>query len=124
MPAKKAASKSSSSSDMNTVWMWVYALGMVIAGVLGGIGFSNDIVSWLLLLAAVLVGWFYFDSEDLGQFGLRVVALWVAQAGLSMVPAVGAFITGFFGGWLFFLFPVVLAMGVHFFWNRRIAPLF
>jgi hypothetical protein len=41
-----------------------------------------------------------------------------------MVPAVGAFITGFFGGWTMFLFPVVLAMVLHFFWNRRIAPLF
>lgn len=126
MPTKKAASKESSSSDMgmSTVWKWVYALGSLVAGILGGLAFANPIVTWVLLLAAVLVGWFYFDPEELGQFGLRVLALWVAQAGLSAVPAVGPFITGFMGGWLGFLYPVVLAMAVHFFWNKRVATLF
>jgi hypothetical protein len=85
---------------------------------------TNPILTLVLVLAAVLVGWFYFDSDDVGQFGLRVLVLFFAKEGLSMVPAVGGFITGFFGGWIMFLFPVVLAMVLHFFWNRRIAPLF
>jgi hypothetical protein len=130
--------------DMDTVWKWVYAVGVVAAGILCGVNFLTPIapptaasaasaapaaagayVTWLLLLAAVLVGWFHFDPEDVGQFGLRVVVLWVVAAGLGAVPGgVGDFITRFFGGWLLFLFPVVLAMAVHFFWNKRIATLF
>ncbi len=126
MPAKKAAQKSQPAGGMgmSDVWKWVYFLGMLVAGIAGGLAFKNDILTWVLLLAAVLVGWFYFDPEEVGQFGLRVIVLVAAQAGLSLVPAVGAFITGFFGGWVFFLLPVVLAMVVHFFWNHRVATLF
>ena len=126
MPAKKATAKEMPSSDMGmgTVWKWLYALGTLAAGILGGLAFANPIVTWVLILIGVLVGWFYFDPEDLGQFGLRVLALWVAREGLTAVPAVGPFITGFVGGWLGFLYPVVLAMAVHFFWNKRLATLF
>ena len=123
MPAKKAA-KSTQPSNMSNIWMWVYAAGMVVAGILGGLGVQIDIVNWLLILAAVLVGLFLFDHEEVGQFGLRVVVLFFAQAGLAMVPAIGSFITGFFGGWVFFLWPIVLMLALRFFWHKRLAPLF
>jgi hypothetical protein len=109
---------------MDSLWMWVYAAGMVIAGVLGALAINIEIVNYLLLLAAVLVGLFHFDYEDVGQFGLRVLVLFFAKEGLSMVPAIGSFITGFFGGWVFFLFPIVLMLALRFFWHKRLAPLF
>jgi hypothetical protein len=109
---------------MSTVWAWVYAIGMVVAGVAGGLGMSNPILSYILLLAAVLVGFLYFDAEDVGQFGLRVLILIGVQTGLGLVPAVGPFLNGFFAGWVGFLMPVVLAMVLRWFWTRRIAPLF
>lgn len=124
MPAKKAARAKSSSTGMDTVWMVVYAAGMVVAGILGGLGFSNDIVNLLLLLASVLVGLFLFDHEEVGQFGLRVLVLYFAKEGLGLVPVVGGFITGFFGGWVFFLWPIVLMLALRFFWHKRLAPLF
>ena len=124
MPAKKAAAKSRESTSMSTVWMWVNAAGMVIAGILGGLGVSIDIVNWLLILASVLVGLFLFDHEEVGQFGLRVLVLYFAKEGLALVPAVGSFITGFFGGWVFFLWPIVLMLALRFFWHKRLAPLF
>lgn len=122
MPAKKAASRK---SDMGNVWAWVYAIGMVVAGLAGGLGFNNAILTYVLILAAVLVGLFYFDPEEIGQFGLRVLVLIAVQAGLGLVPApVGPFFNGFFSGWVMFLMPVVLAMAVMFFWKKRIEPLF
>ena len=124
MPAKKAASRNAQSSDMGSTWGWVYVLATLVAAVAGGLAFQNEILTWVLILVGVVVGWFYFDPEDLGQFGLRVLILFFAKEGLGMVPAVGTFFTGFFSGWVAFLFPVVLAMAVHFFWTRRIAPLF
>lgn len=124
MSPSKTASKKAQTSSNDTVWMWLYALGMVVAGVAGGLGFQNDILTWVLLLVAVLVGLFYFNYEEIGEFGLRVVILYFAQAALGMVPIVGGFISGFFGGWVFFLFPVVLMMALKFFWHKRVAPLF
>ena len=76
MPAKKAARKSSS-SDMNAVWMWVYAIGTVVAAFLGGFAFQNDIVTLVLIIVAVLLGLFYFDPEDFTHFGIRVVAAFI-----------------------------------------------
>ena len=124
MSPSKTAKKAAQTSSMDTVWMWLYALGMVVAGLAGGLGFQNDILTWVLLLVAVLVGLFYFNYEEIGEFGLRAVILYFAQAALGMVPVVGGFISGFFGGWVFFLFPVVLMMALKFFWHRRLAPLF
>lgn len=106
------------------LWAWVYAIGMVVAGLAGGLGFASEILYYLLIVAAVLVGLFYFDYEDVGQFGLRVLVLIGVQTGLGMVPAIGPFLNGFFSGWVMFLMPVVLAMVLRWFWTKRIAPLF
>jgi hypothetical protein len=124
MPAKKTASKSAQASDMSTIWAWVYAIAMVVAGVAGALGMSNLILTIVLVVVAVLVGLFYFDAEDLGQFGLRVLILIGVQTGLGLVPAVGPYLNGFFAGWVGFLMPVVLAMILRWFWTKRIAPLF
>ncbi len=128
MPAKKAASRQSQGSDMSMIWAWVYAIGLVVSGLAGAfaasLGGAGTIVWYLLILAAVLVGLFYFDYEDVGQFGLRVLVLIGVQTGLGMVPAVGQYLNGFFNGWVMFLMPVVLAMVVSWVWNKRIAPLF
>jgi hypothetical protein len=125
MPAKKAAPKNTESTDMSRIWGWVYAVGMVVAGILGGLGMGIPVVTYLLVLAAVLVGLFYFDYEDVAQFGLRVLILIAVQTGLGLLPApVGPFLNGFFGGWVMFLMPVTLAMILVWFWKMRIAPLF
>jgi len=116
--------KDTQSSKMTGPWMWVYAVGMVVAGIAGGMGLLTQVLSILLLLASVLVGLFHFDYDDLGQFGLRTLVLYFAKEGLGLVPAVGGFISGFFSGWVFFLWPIVLMLVLRFFWHRRLRPLF
>ncbi len=123
-PAPAPMMAQSSGMGMDSAWKWVYALGAVVAGVAGAIAFKNDILTWILILVGVLLGWFYFDAEDVEHYGLRFLILFAAQAALSAVPAVGAYITGFVGGVFSFLGPIVLTMLVHFFWNKRIASLF
>lgn len=141
MPAKNAAPKKAQSSDtdmgMGMVWKWVYTVGAVVAAVAGALVFKadaklpltfmapSDYLGWVLILAGVLVGWFYFDPEELEHFGLRYLVLLFVYAALAAVPApVGQYITGFFGGLVTFIGPVVLTMAAHFFWNKRIASLF
>jgi len=111
---KVAAKRNEGSASLDTIWMWAYAIGLVVSGLAGGLGFSNPILSIVLVLLAFALGLFYFHHEALGEFGLRVVALYFAQAGLGVLPVVGNFFNGFFGGWVFFLFPVVLGMALHF----------
>lgn len=127
MPAKKAPEPTTEPMSMDTVWRWVYAAGLVIAGLVGAFGLTSEILNLLLLVVAFACGLFYFPGEELGAFGVRVVAIWVAREGLSaipFVPAVGTFFGGLFGGFLFFLYPVVLGMALQFLWKKRIATLF
>ena len=126
MPAKKTAPQKAQSSDMGMgmAWKWVYAVGLVVAGVAGAIAFKNDILTWILLLAAILLGLFYFDSDEIEHFGLRFIILVAVQAALSAVPAIGSYITGFVGGLVMFIGPVVLTMAFVWLVKRRIMPLF
>jgi len=121
MPAKKAAAKSTQSTDMNMVWMWLYVVGTVWRRS-PGVRPRTDgrILTWILLLVAVLVGLFYFDYEDLGQFGLRVLALALAKEGLDWCPRWDPISTLL--RWLGILpAPVVLMMALKFFWHKRLA---
>ncbi|GEM_PF-731020 len=120
--SKASASAPTMSSGMmapESPWKWVYVLGALVAGVTGAIGFSNPILSWVLLLAGLLVGFLYFDSADVMNFGLRyLIVLAVASASstfLGVTGMVGGYVSGFVGGFAAFLGPVVLAQVImHF----------
>ena len=119
MPAKKAAPRKSESSDgMASVWKWVFVIGALVAGVAGAIGFSNNILTWLLILAGVLVGLFWRDTDDLKGFGIRYLLLAAVAGALSAIPLLGGYLTGFFQGFVTFLGPVALATLFMYFWKK------
>jgi len=124
MATNKKSKASESGASMDMVWQWLYAIGLVVAGIAGAFAFQNQILSIVLVLISFLCGLFYFHHEMLGDFGLRVVALYFAQAGLGVLPVVGPYFNGFFGGWVFFLLPAVLGLALRFVWEKRLAPLF
>lgn len=100
---------------MKTIGKWLYLIGLLIAGVIGLLSFQNEWVSLLLVLMGILAAIFYLDSEDIVNAGIRFLVLAVVYGALSAVPAVGSFITGFFGGVFAFLAPVMLTLLVmHF----------
>jgi hypothetical protein len=124
--ASKSASKTQASSqDGSSLWKWVYVIGVLVAGVTAAIGFENMILSWVLLLAGLLVGFLYFDSADVQNFGLRYLILWAvvssAPTFLAVTGMAGGYITGFFTGFFNFLGPVVLAQIIMYFWNKYFA---
>ncbi|MFH1185000.1 MAG: hypothetical protein V1755_08175 [Chloroflexota bacterium] len=126
MPAKKAApkrSESSDTSDMGTVWKWVFVVGALVAGVAGAIGFANNILTWLLILAGVFVGLFWRDTDDLKGFGIRYLLLAAVAGALSAIPAIGGILTGFFQGFVGFLGPVALATLFMYFWKKYFATM-
>jgi hypothetical protein len=109
MPPKKAASRSTSTSDMEMIWKWVFVIGALVSAVVGAIGLKIDILTWVLILAGVLVGLFWRSTEDLTGFGIRYLLLAAVATALDAVPAIGGYLTGFFQGFVAFLGPVALA---------------
>jgi hypothetical protein len=130
MPAKKAAQKSSSEGSNSGVWMWVYVVAVIVAGLLGAFGkmlglpdMANSVITWILILAGILSAIFFLDHNEVMGFGVRVLLLGAAQAAFSAVPVVGAYLTGFFGGVYTFLLPVGLTLLVVYFWNRYFSSM-
>src|SRR5689334_20236363 len=97
MATKKASSKAAPASDNSALWKWLYVAGVVVAGVAAAAGFTNDILTWVLIAIGVLVGIFFFDSDDVQNFGLRylIILAVAAAAPFGSVPVVGGYIDGF-----------------------------
>jgi len=119
------AAQSQMSSGMTappSLWKWVYLVSVFVAGVTGAIGIAYPILSWGLLLAGLLVGFLYFDSADVMNFGLRYLILGaVAGASSTFLGATGmvaSYVSGFLSGFFNFLGPVVLAMVIMHFWKK------
>jgi hypothetical protein len=101
--------------------MWVYVLGVLVAGIAGALAFSNDILAWVLIVVAVLSGLFFLDSDDATHYGLRYLVLVAVAGALGAVPAVGGFITGFFTGVAGFIAPAALTLLAVYFYKKYIA---
>jgi len=69
-----------------------------------------------------VVGFLYFDSADVQNFGLRYLILGTVAAAsgafLGVTGMVGGYVSGFLGGFFNFLGPVVLAQIIMYFWNK------
>src|SRR5687767_3310895 len=118
MATKKAQAKAAPASDNSAMWKWLYVGGVIVAGVAAAVGFANDILSWVLILVGILVGIFFFDSEVFMNFGLRFLIISAVVGVLSSVPLVGGYITAFLTGFVVFLGPIVLTLGLRYFWNK------
>jgi hypothetical protein len=116
-----AAPQASASTDSRAVWRWVYVGGGLVAGLAGAFTFQNQFLSWVLILAGVLVGWFFADAEDVTNSGVRYLLLYVVYNALETVPFVGVFITGFVSGFLGFLGPMMLTTLFRWFWSRVLS---
>lgn len=52
---------------------------------------------------------------------MRYLLLAAVYNALATVPAIGAIITGFVGGFLAFLGPMMLALLIRWFWNSVVS---
>jgi hypothetical protein len=91
--------------------------------VVGAAGFKNDIVGWILLLAGILSGIFFLDSGDVVNFAIRFLLLGAVWKALDSVPAVGTYLSGFFGGVFGFLTPVGLTLLFMYFWKKYFSSM-
>ena len=126
MPTKKSSAKPQAQPaaiGSNALWKWVYVIGLLVAGLVGAIGFKNEIVGWILLLAGILSGIFFLDSGDVVNFAIRFLLLVAVSKALDIVPVAGPYLSGFFGGVVGFLTPVGLTLLVMYFWNKYFATM-
>ncbi len=120
MPAKKSASKSqASSADMGAVWKWIYVIGLIVAGLAGLLGASlgsvQPYLNYLLLLAAILSGIFFLDAGDVVNYGIRALVLFAVQKAFDLIPTVGPYLSGFFGGVFSFVAAAALTLLIVYF---------
>ena len=124
MPAKKSAPAKFSSND----WAkWVYLIGVIVAGLAGAFAsFISPVqpyLNWLLLLAGILSGVFFLNSNDVVNFAIRFLLLGATAKALDMIPAIGPYFSGFFGGVFSFLMPVGLTLLVMYFWKKYFSSM-
>jgi uncharacterized membrane protein len=119
MATKKAAAKQDDGGS-NGWAKWVYLGGVIVAGLVAAFGFTaaDPYLQWVLVLAGVLAGIFFLDSGDVVNFGVRFLLLSAVAGALGAVPAVGSYLSGFFGGVVGFLGPVALTLLVVYFWKK------
>ena len=123
MATKKSSSKQQAqtkAADSNSLWKWVYLIGLVVAGLVGAFSITalDPYLQWLLILVAILSGIFFLDSGDVINFAIRFLLLGAVWKALDGIPAAGPYLSGFFGGVFGFLTPVGLTLLVLYFWRK------
>jgi uncharacterized membrane protein len=116
--AKKVAEKAQTSPDMGMIWKWVFVVGALISALAGPFGFRNDVLTWILILAGIVVGVLWRNTDDLMGFGIRYLLLLAVATALDALPGIGAYLTSFFQGFVMFLGPVALATLVMYFLKK------
>jgi hypothetical protein len=104
----------------NLLFKWLFILGTITSGVTYVLSpdtgkFQPDALIWTLMVIGIIVGIFYFDSEDVINIGLRYFIFGTVVRAVEKLYFVGTYITNFLIGVLLFLGPVVLTVVVVFF---------
>jgi len=97
------------------LFKWLFIIGGVTAGVTNALAFQPDYLIWTLMIVGVIVGLFYFDSDDLINIGLRYVIFGAVANAVGGFYKIGSYIGAFFLGFFYYLGPVVLTVVVIYF---------
>ena len=110
-------------SNWNFILKWLFILGGLTAGVMNVL-VANTILSpdaqyqyvvTALMTVGIIVGIFYFDSNDVVNIGLRFMIFSAVANSLSGFVKLGNYLAPFFMGFAYFLGPVVLTVVVVYF---------
>lgn len=125
MPTKNtAAPQTSREKGMLNEWKWlfkwVFILGGVVAGLANTFGFQNEFLISALMLVGVLVGIFYFDSDDVINIGLRYLIFIAVVSSVGGFYKIGSYLNGFLTGFSYYLGPIVLTLLIVYFVKKYI----
>jgi hypothetical protein len=100
---------------MKNIFKWVYLIGLLVAIVAALVKFSASWFVSLMMIVSVLVGIFFFDSDDLVNLGIRFLVLFAVAGSLDKFMAIGSYLTTIFNAVVGFLAPAVLTVLVVYF---------
>jgi len=97
------------------LFKWLFIIGGLIAGVTNALAFQPDYLIWILMIVGIIVGLFYFESDDLINIGLRYVIFGAVANAVGGFYKIGSYLGAFFLGFFYYLGPVVLTVVVMYF---------
>ena len=101
--------------DWRWIFKWLFILGGVIAGLANTFSFQNEFLISALMLVGILVGIFYFDSDDVINIGLRYLIFVAVASSIGGFYKIGSYLSSFFTGFSYYLGPIVLTLIVVYF---------
>lgn len=114
--------------NWNFLFKWLFILGGLAAGVLNAL-ITNEVIVpddqytyivTALMAIGIIVGIFYFNSDDLINIGLRFMILGAAAGTIGGFYKIGAYLAPFFLGFSYYLGPIVLTLVVVYFVKKYI----
>jgi hypothetical protein len=113
--------------NWNFLLKWLFILGGVATGVANALANNPDVsmpdyLIWVFVAIGIIVGLFYFNSDDLINIGLRFMIFAAAARSLptSIESVFILYITSFFLGFSFYLGPIVLTLAIVYFIKKYI----
>jgi len=105
---------------MKTIGKWLFLIGLLVAVIVGLVGFTAAWLTWILVIVGILAGVMYFDPDDVAHMGIRYLVLVATAAVFSVLGQIGSYLTGIFTAAAAFLGPVVLTVLVVWFVRKHI----
>ncbi len=124
----KPESIAAAATNWNFLLKWLFILGGLIAGVMNALTVNNIITAdaqysyivTALMTVGIIVGIFYFNSDDVINIGLRFMIFGAAANSISGFYKVGGYLAPFFLGFAYYLGPIVLTLVVIYFVKKYI----
>jgi len=101
--------------EWNWLFKWLFILGGVVAGLANTFSFQNEFLISGLMLVGIVVGIFYFDSNDVINIGLRYLIFAAVANSVGGFYKIGFYVNGFLVGFSYYLGPIVLTLIVVYF---------
>ena len=125
---KVESESSAAAANWNFLFKWLFILGGLAAGVLNALITKEVITVYdqysyivtALMTVGILVGIFYFNSDDLINIGLRFMILGAAANTIGGFYKIGAYLAPFFLGFSYYLGTIVLTLLVVYFVKKYI----
>ena len=113
------------SANWNFILKWLFVIGGIATGAVNSLAINPDFnipsfLIWVSVGIGVIVGLFYFKSDDLINVGLRFMIFSAAARSLPGESDFVAYATAFFLGFAFYLGPIVLVMAIVYFVKKYI----
>jgi hypothetical protein len=118
----------SPTANWNFLFKWLFILGGLAAGVLNAL-ITNEVIVpddqytyivTALMAVGIIVGIFYFNSDDVINIGLRFMIFGAAANTIGGFYKLGDYLAPFFLGFSYYLGPIVLTLVVVYFVKKYI----